>query len=256
MTGDSGGARTVNVRLVVQYDGTLFHGFQKQPGVRTVQETLEEALRALLGEPVRVTGASRTDAGVHALGQSVNFTAAVPAIPPSRIAPALARFLPRDLAAVSSAEAPPDFNARFHARRKTYRYVCYRSLRPVPFLRNHALNVRPGTKTAPMRVGCAHVVGEHDFSAFRSRGGEDDDGSAVRTIYDFSIEEKDPFIVFTVEGSGFLYRMVRTMVGTLLEVGLGRRAPGDLKRIIESRERSSAGPAAPPHGLYLIRVEY
>lgn len=246
---------TRNIRVLLQYDGTDFHGFQKQQGgVRTVQGELEDALFNLLGEQEEIIGASRTDAGVHALGQVVNFKASHGVIPPDKVAAAAHRFLPSDISLVSSEGVPLDFHARYSAKSKEYLYVCYRSPHPIPFLRRNALEVHPDINIERMREASACFIGTHDFSAFRNES--DTPVDPVKTIYSFDVEERDKFVLFRVKGSGFLYRMVRNMAGTLLEVGRGRWKSEYVREILLSCDRVAAGPTLPPHALYLLRVEY
>lgn len=243
-----------NIKLTVSYDGAGFHGFQRQEGdIRTVQGEIERALRELTGEDIETAGAARTDAGVHALGQALSFRAAIK-IPPDRVAPALGPLLPEDLRTVSSEEAPPDFNARFSAAGKEYHYVFYHSPAPIPFLRRHALHLKRRPDAEAMRAAAAHIVGEKDFSCFRNEGSAP--SSPVRTIFSASVEENGCFIIMKVHGSGFLYKMVRNIAGTLLEAGEGKRAAGDISALIEAKDRALAGPTLPPQGLYLMKVFY
>ena len=230
-----------------------------------MQGELESALFNLLGEQVEIIGASRTDAGVHALGQVVNFKchpqtrlgvqgSSRGTIPSDKIAYAIRRFLPPDISLVSSEEVPLDFHARYSAKSKDYLYVCYRSPHVIPFLRRNALEVHPDINIERMREASACFIGKHDFSAFRNES--DAPADPVKTIYYFDVEERDKFVLFRVKGSGFLYRMVRNLVGTLLEVGRGRWETEDVREILLSGDRAAAGPTLPPHALYLLRVEY
>lgn len=243
-----------NIKLSIRYDGTEFHGFQRQDGgVRTAQGEIEKALRSLLGEEIETAGAARTDAGVHALGQVVSFQTATN-IPPDKIAPALRRLLPPDLQTVSSEEAAVDFNARFSAKGKEYNYIFCRTGASVPFLRNLALHVRSALDVEEMKKALAFLEGEHDFSAFRNEGSTPT--KPVRTITSTSVTESGFLLIISVCGSGFLYKMVRNIAGMALEVGRGKLKAETVPEIIESRDRSLAGPTLPPHGLYLIRVDY
>lgn len=241
-------------KLIVAYDGTLFHGFQRQKeGHRTVQSELERAIEELTGKKIEVYGASRTDAGVHALGQVVHFETDSP-IPPENMAAALRRHLPPDISAVCSEEAAPDFHARFSATGKLYFYIINRSESPMPFLRHAALHVPEDLDMRRMSDALKYFVGEHDFSAFRNQGSQDSD--PVRTIHTFEMKEHGPFLIFKVHGTAFLYKMVRNLVGTVLEAGFGRIEPERIPEIIASKDRDAAGPTLPPHGLYLVRVDY
>ncbi|MFA6451247.1 MAG: tRNA pseudouridine(38-40) synthase TruA [bacterium] len=242
------------VKLVVSYEGTAFHGYQKQPdGLRTVQSELERSLEEFLGEKIEVFGASRTDAGVHAIGQVVHFTTEKQ-VPPEKVAPALRRYLPPDIAATSSELADENFHARHSARGKYYMYVINRSPSPSLFLRNTATCVQGTLDISKMARALEPLVGEHDFAAFMNKGTYT--STTVRNMFSLEVAEKGSFLVFTLHGSGFLYKMVRNIVGTALEAGRGRMAPEATRDILESGDRGRAGPTAPPNGLYLVKVEY
>jgi tRNA pseudouridine38-40 synthase len=248
----SSGSR--KIKLIVSYDGTAFHGYQKQPdGLRTVQSELERALGEFLGEEIEVFGASRTDAGVHAIGQVVHFTTEKP-VPPERVSQALRRYLPVDIAAVSSEAAGEDFHARFSARGKLYFYMINRSASPAPFVRNNAYSYSGRLDVEKISSALQALAGEHDFAAFTNKGSEPT--TTVRTMFSLEVKESGGFLVFAVRGSGFLYRMMRNIVGTMIEVGRGRIEPEAIRDIIESGDRGKAGPTAPPQGLYLVKVYY
>ncbi len=242
-----------HVRLVVQYDGTDYAGFQVQPDRPTVQGTLEEALGKLLNETVRVAGAGRTDAGVHAEGQVVSFTTDS-VIPLERIVPALNALLPPPVVALCAEEAPPGFHPRFGARRKEYRYRILNRELPSPFEGRFAWHIPEPLDVAAMQAAASELVGEHDFAAFCAAGGAA--RTSVREVLELSVERRGELIEITVLGNGFLYMMVRIIVGTLVEVGRGRMSPARVREILASRDRTRAGPTAPPRGLALIRVEY
>jgi len=237
----------------VQYDGTDYAGFQVQPDQRTVQQELEDALARLLGETVRVTAASRTDAGVHALGQVVSF-ATESAIPAERIPRALSDLLPVAVSCVAAEDCPPSFHPRFEARSKLYTYRILNRATPSPFICRYAWHVPDALDVGAMREGAGYVVGTHDFAAFRAAG------SAVRdtrrTVSRLDVETDADIIEARIEGDGFLYMMVRIIIGTLAEVGRGRMSPAEVGEIIAGRDRHSAGPTAPPQGLCLVRVTY
>ncbi len=245
-----------NVKLVLAYDGTAYHGFQKQSGsgLPTVQETLERSLAMLSGSTIRVIGAGRTDAGVHARGQVVNFTTDGWAIPVDRIAVALNAVLPGDIAVLSAREVPPDFHARYSAVAKTYSYSIYNHPVRSPFARLYSLHIREPLGLAAMRQAARHLIGQHDFTSFQATGRPVK--SAVRLLSRAEIEVEPPLVRLVFRADGFLYHMVRIMAGTLIEVGLGRLEPDAVREIVAARDRRRAGPTAPPHGLCLEEVEY
>lgn len=241
------------IKLTVAYDGSGFHGFQRQEGRRTVQSELERALEELFGRRIETFGASRTDAGVHALGQVIHFTVESP-LPAERAARAVRSHLPRDIVAVESEAVPDDFHARFSAVGKRYLYVIDRSPAPMPFLRHAATALQGAPDVSRMSGSLKYFLGEHDFSAFRNEGSQP--SNPVRAIHEFTLEEHGLFLMFRVRGSSFLYRMVRNLVGTVVEVGRGRMSPESIPEIIAAKDRSRAGPTMPPQGLYLAGVEY
>lgn len=242
------------IKLVIQYDGTGFHGFQKQlRGERTVQGEVDVALEQLFGTPVVSAGAARTDAGVHAFGQVMSFFADT-TIPPDKIAAALRPFLPEDIQAVSSSEQDDYFSARFSATGKEYRYLFYKSPANIPFLRNRAYHVMKQLDVVAMKNALRHMEGEHDFSSFRNENNVE--STPIRKIFFTDVEEQGIFTTVVIRGSGFLYRMVRNIAGTALSVGRGRTKPEDIPGIIESRDRTKAGQTLPPEGLYLVKVYY
>lgn len=240
--------------MVLAYDGTRYCGFQRQPGgLPTIQSVLEDCLAQLAGHAIKVTAAGRTDAGVHARGQVVNFFTDW-TIPTERVVPALNSLLPEDIAALAAEEVPATFHARKSARAKTYVYTVYNVPVRHPLYRLYALHVDRALDVDGMRAAAIHLVGRQDFSSFQNAGRPV--VSAVRHLYEAGVERDGPFIYFTFRADGFLYQMVRIMVGTLLEVGLGRLRPEAVGAILAARNRSCAGPTAPPHGLCLERVEY
>lgn len=250
-----------HLRLVVQYDGTHYAGFQVQPDRPTVQGALEQALGKLLGETVRITGASRTDAGVHACGQVVTFTTEN-VIPLERIVPALNAALPRDIAAMGADEVPEEFHPRFRALRKQYLYRILNRPLPSPFIGRYAWHVPQTLDPDAMQQAAAVLVGEHDFAAFRAAGGSAK--TTVRDLHELTVRRNDDrtmrqhgeIIEISVSGNAFLYMMVRIIVGTLVEVGLGKLTPQQVQEILQSRDRDRAGATAPPQGLTLMRIEY
>lgn len=247
-------ARARNIRLTVAYDGTNYHGFQRQrPPVVAVQNVLEAKLETIFGDSIELAASGRTDAGVHACGQVVNFFTDG-RIPVERIPLAVNSLLPDDIVVLEAAEADFDFSARHSAKSKTYIYRIQRGSFPNPFTRNYAWYVGRPLDIHAMREALAAVLGTHDFTSFRASGGAP--MSPVRTMYRAEIGEKGELLEITIHGNGFLYHMVRNMVGTLVNVGLGRISVAGFQEILEARDRKKASPTAPAQGLYLFSVEY
>jgi tRNA pseudouridine38-40 synthase len=242
-----------NVRLLVAYDGSRFHGWQRQAGFATVQQTLEEAFLALTGAPTTVYGAGRTDAGVHALGQVAHAHVAT-RIDDRRLRAALQAHAGQGVAVRSVETCPDEFHAQFHARGKRYAYLIQRGSARLPFAERHSHWVREELDLASMRLAARALLGRRDFSAFACAGSPRRSG--VRTLRSLRLVARRGWLAFVLQGDGFLYNMARTLVGTLLEVGRGKLAPESLAAILESRDRRLAGPTAPPEGLYLVRVLY
>jgi len=250
--GTSGAPR--NVRLLVQYDGTRYHGFQRQAGgLATIQGELEAALERCTGERETIYGAGRTDAGVHALGQVVGFTTAA-SIPADRFPYALNAGLPPDIVVVDAAEADPRFHARKAAREKTYRYSIWRGRFPSPFWRAYALHFPGRLDLEAVRTAARQFEGRHDFAAFRATGSSA--RTTVRTVRRCEVLVDGSLAHILVTADGFLYRMVRMMTGMLLEVGRGRFGPDEARRRLEAPDSGPKPPAAPSHGLCLVEVVY
>jgi tRNA pseudouridine38-40 synthase len=252
------GGEVRNIRLVLEYDGTNYHGFQTQddPALPTIQGELEAAIEAICHERLRITGSGRTDAGAHALGQVVNFHTRS-TVPTHRFPAALNSVLPRDIRVKEAAAVPQEFHARFDALSKTYAYLVDNRPSTSVFLRNYAYHVPQPLDLVAMRRAAEILVGTHDFASFQSSGSSAK--TSVRTVYGLGIDEieaHEGIIKFSVRADGFLYNMVRNMVGTLLEVGLGRYSVEDTASILAARDRRLAGPTAPAQGLYLVKVEY
>lgn len=243
-----------NIKVTIEYDGTGYHGFQRQAnGLPTVQQALEEALETLVQHPVTVNGSGRTDAGVHAKGQVINFTSNC-RIPVDRFPPAMNSLLPQDIVALEAEEVAGSFHAQFSARSKVYRYHLFNSRIPSAFHRMYSYHVPQKLDIDKMREAALHIAGEHDFSAFRAAGSKAK--TSVRHVYLLDIEHRPPHIFITVEANGFLYNMVRIITGTLLYVGKGKLSPQDVREFVESGRRDEAGPTAPSHGLCLMEVKY
>ena len=241
------------VRLTVAYDGTNYHGWQLQDTVITIEEELNRCLSGLLGETIRVIGASRTDSGVHALGNVAVFDTESP-MPAGKISYALNQRLPEDIRIQKSEAVSPDWHPRHCESRKTYEYRIYRAEFPMPVKRLYSYFTYNALDVGRMREAAAYLEGEHDFKSFCQTGSQAE--STVRTIYTLWVEEQGQDLVIRVCGSGFLYNMVRIIAGTLMEVGQGKREPESMQDILKARERASAGPTAPAHGLTLIRYEF
>ncbi len=242
-------------RLTVSYRGTAYGGWQRQENARTVQQVLEEALGDLLGilPPPRVVGASRTDAGVHARGQVAHLVLPRP-FPPRGLVHGTNARLPDDVRVMAAEEAPAGFDARRAAAAKEYRYRISRApvLSPLDVL--FVVQVPPRLALAPMADATRHLPGRHDFSAFALAGGAHTDPH--RTIFAAAWTEAGDELLLTVTGDGFLRGMVRSLAGTLIEVGLGKRPPDSFAALLAGASRSAAGPTAPAHGLILERVLY
>ena len=241
------------VRLIVAYDGTNYHGWQIQPGVVTIESELNRCLSQLLQEEIQVIGASRTDSGVHALGNVAVFDT-IARMPAEKISYALNQRLPEDIRIQKSEEVALDWHPRHCESRKTYEYRIYRGEFPMPVNRLYALHTYHKLDVEQMRKAAAYLIGEHDFRSFCQTGAQVE--STVRTIYQAEVLEEGADLVIRVCGNGFLYNMVRIIVGTLLEVGQGKRKPEDMQQILAATDRACAGPTAPAHGLLLYRYEF
>ena len=241
-------------KLTLSYDGTGFAGWQVQPRQRTVQGVLEAALARIEGSPVRAAGSGRTDAGVHALGQVASCSMRNP-IPAEGLQRALNRLLPAEIRVTGASEADDGFHARHSARAKTYEYRIHRGRICPPFEARYVYWHPFALDEAAMAAAAARFEGERDYRSFASEGGELPE-STVRTIHSSDLRREGNLLLYRVRGSGFLYRMVRNLVGTLLEVGRGNLTGDDIDRILLARDRKAAGPTAPARGLFLDSVEY
>lgn len=241
----------------IKYLGTDFHGFQVQPEKRTVQGELCAALEKTLGVPCLVTGSSRTDAGVHANEFVITVSAEGATVPPERLPLAAARFLPPDIAVFHAEECDENFHPRYAAKSKEYLYLIENKKVADPFLHGRTWflpRIISENGIILMREASKHIIGSHDFSAFMADGSDVKD--TRRDVKYLTVEKTDGLIKIHICADGFLYNMVRIIVGTLTEVAFGRFKPSDIADIINSRVRKNAGPTAPPEGLYLNKVNY
>lgn len=257
----------------MSYDGTAFHGWQVQPGMYTVQGKLAAALEQITGERVLPQGSGRTDAGVHALGQVASFALDAP-IPAPNLLRALNRTLPSNIRVLAAERVPTNFHARHSAFSKTYEYRIFERKRSSggevedericsPFLASFAWDCRWALSLDLMQQASTQLCGTHDFSSFAAsdpdlaqRANPGSGANPVKTIYSSEFRRTGELLTYRIVGSGFLHHMVRNIVGTLVEVGRGRLRPEDVAQILAARDRSAAGPTAPPHGLFLVKVDY
>jgi tRNA pseudouridine38-40 synthase len=243
-----------NIRLLIEYDGTHYHGWQVQPNAVTVQETIEEKLATMTRERVHLAASGRTDAGVHALGQVANFRTSS-SIPLEGFLHGLNSLLPADIVIRSAEEMGEDFHAQFGAKQKTYRYVILNGPVPSAIHRHYAWHVPNPLDLQAMERASRYLPGKQNFASFRAADADSSD--PVREVFraEWSVPAP-PFLHFTIEANGFLKHMVRNLVGTLVEVGKGRISEEDFQHILAARDRRQAGMTAPPQGLFLVEVRY
>ncbi len=241
------------ILLSIEYDGTNYCGWQKQPNVKTIQGEIEKAIKQAIGEDVEIFGSGRTDAGVHALNQKAHFDMTLP-VPISKLADILNNVLPDDIVIKSSEEVDTDFHARFSVHKKCYRYKIYNSNVKNAFLATRVGVVKNKLDIDKMKEAAALLIGEHDFHGFCSANTSVE--NFVRTIYDIKVAQEGDFIKVDVCGNGFLYNMVRIIVGTLVDYSLGKLSLQDIKQALIQGDRSKAGQTMSPHGLYLKDVIY
>ena len=243
----------MRVKVVLEYDGKGYSGWQRQENSNSIQGEIEKALKKLTGNDITVHGSGRTDADVHALAQVCHFDT-YEVIPAQNYAMALNTKLPWDIRAISSELVSDDFHSRFDKNTKLYRYRIINRVRPLALERHRAWHITIPLDIELMKQGAKHFLGEHDFSGFVAAHTDIED--FVRTIYKLDISQIDDEITINIEGNGFLRNMVRIIAGTLVNVGLGKIKPSEIKTIIESKNRDNAGMTAPGYGLYLVSVNY
>jgi tRNA pseudouridine38-40 synthase len=243
-----------NIKLTIAYDGTAYHGWQIQENARTIQGVLQEKIGIITGERISLTASGRTDAGVHALGQVANFRTES-RIPLDALKRGVNSLTPDDTVILHMEAVGEDFHARYSARSKLYEYRILNSPMPSPIERNFSWHISQNLNLGTMREAAGTLLGAHDFSSFRAA--KSDNLNPVRTLMTLEIEKKDDhMIAIRMRSNGFLRQMVRNIVGSLVDVGRGRLTPDDFEAIRDARDRTKAGMAAPPHGLFLVEVEY
>lgn len=242
-----------NIKLVIEYDGSGFNGWQKQPNKLNIQGEIEAVLENITKEKVELIASGRTDAGVHALGQVANFKTNSK-IPIEKIPIAINSQVKNSIRIKNAEEVDERFHSRYNCKKKTYRYIIDNSKYGSSIYRNLTYHIPTKLNVEKMKKAIKYFEGQHDFKAFRSSGTSSK--SSVRTIYNAEIKQKEQYIVIELTGNGFLYNMVRIISGTLVDVGLGKTKPEDIPNIIEEKDRQKAGKTLPPQGLFLVKVEY
>ncbi|MBN2418459.1 MAG: tRNA pseudouridine(38-40) synthase TruA [Deltaproteobacteria bacterium] len=243
-----------NIRLILAYDGSNYHGWQRQRNSLSIQEVVEEKIGIMLGEKINITASGRTDAGVHAINQTCNFMTRSD-MSPETVKKGLNSLLPDDILIKIAEYVPSDFHARISARSKTYEYRILNSESPDLFLRKYVWHIRRPLDTVRMSECLKVIVGTHDFSSFKSSGSSVID--PVRSVIRAELQcLEQSLLCFVLEADGFLRHMVRNIVGTVVDAGSGKISPGDFKGILESKDRIMAGFKAPPGGLFLMEVKY
>lgn len=243
-----------NIKLTIEYDGKDFKGWQKQPDKLNIQGTIEKAIEQITGEVVDLNASGRTDRGVHAYGQVANFKTNSN-LPIEKFPIALNSNLKKSIRIKNAEEVEENFHSRLSCKRKTYRYVINNSKYGTAIYRNMETHIPVKLDVEKMQEAVKYFIGEHDFKAFKASGTSSK--SSVRTIFDAKvIQAPDERIYIELTGNGFLYNMVRIIAGTLVEVGMGKMEPSEIENIIKSEKRENAGKTLPPHGLYLVNVEY
>lgn len=242
-----------NIKLTIEYDGKEYKGWQKQPKHLNIQGEIENAIKTITGEEVELIGSGRTDAGVHAFGQVANFKIESD-FPIDKIATAINSQLKKSIKVLKAEEVPLEFHSRYHCHQKTYAYIIDNSEQGTAIYRNTTHHISKPLNIENMQKAANYLVGEHDFSSFKSSGTSSK--SSVRTIYQAQVLKEQTRVVIMLTGNGFLYNMVRIIAGTLVEFGMGDRLPEEMKDIIEAKDRQKAGKTLPAQGLFLMNVNY
>ena len=242
-----------NIKIIIEYDGKSFNGWQKQPTKLNIQGEIEKAIEEITGEKVDLTASGRTDAGVHSLGQTANFKTESQ-IQIEKFAKAINSKLKKSIVIKSAEEVDERFHSRYSVKSKTYRYIINNSDNGTAIYRGLEYHIPMKLDVKKMQEAMKFFEGEHDFKGFKASGTSSK--SSVRTIYKGEVKHEGERIIIEVTGNGFLYNMVRIIAGTLVDVGLEKIKPEEIPEIIESKDRTKAGKTLPPHGLYLLKVEY
>lgn len=242
-----------NIKIIIEYDGKDWGGWQKQPNKLNIQGEIERAIEEITGEKVQLIASGRTDAGVHALAQVANFKIEKD-IPVEKIPYALNSKLKKYIRIKSAEEVDEKFHSRYTCKRKTYKYIINNSLQGTAIYRNLQYHFPEKLDEEKMNKGIKYLIGEHDFKSFKASGTSSK--SSVRIIYDANVKREGEIVTIELTGNGFLYNMVRIIAGTLVDVGIGKIKPEDVKTILEAKDRLKAGKTLPPTGLYLVDVKY
>ncbi|OPJ56486.1 tRNA pseudouridine(38-40) synthase TruA [Alkalithermobacter paradoxus] len=243
-----------NIKMTIQYDGSKYKGWQRlKNNDMTIQSKIENILSKMTGENIEIIGSGRTDGGVHAIAQVANFKTNC-SIGVSEIMDYMYKYLPEDIVVTKIEEVNERFHSRYNAKSKTYIYKIWNDTYHNPFLRKYYEHIDQKLDIEAMKKGASYLIGEHDFSSFKSSRSQKK--SNVRTVYSIDITRNESIVEISIHGNGFLHNMVRIIVGTLLEVGLYKKRPEDIKDILQKKDRSLAGPTASPKGLYLFNIEY
>ena len=242
-----------NIKLIIEYDGKEFNGWQKQPNKLNIQGEIEKAIERVTGETVDLTASGRTDSGVHAIGQVANFKTNS-TIPIEKIPIALNANLKKAIVIKSAEEVEERFHSRLNCKKKTYRYIINNSKYGTAIYRNLETHIPMKLDISKMQEAVKYFEGEHDFKAFKASGTSSK--NSVRNIYKTEIKQERERIIIELTGNGFMYNMVRIIAGTIVDVGMGKIKPGDIPEILKSKDRNKAGKTLPPHGLYLVEVYY